>query len=170
MSIKQYIPIKKKKNDNKSSHWGQTSSHWAECCRHAGRIHPDIQPRTCLHVFHHLSQFTSYCHSTFISEIWNLFTSYKYVPNMPAFGGWSIVWHFTKPSSRQHLGFLGIPSSTDPWRSRFLLQFHSLHTLKTKGCNFRAESELRDLDENCPVCCEFVEVCFKTCWHVKLLN
>lgn len=74
-----------------------------------------------------------------------------------SFGKWTIVWHLTKPSSRQHLEFLGIPSNTDPWRNRFLLQFHSLHTPTTKECNF--EWELCDLDESCTkVCCEFVEV------------
>lgn len=146
-------------------------SFWAECCQQngGGRIHPDIQPRISLHVFYRLSQFINYSHGTFISEIWNLITNHKYVPNMPAVL-WTIVWHLTKPSSRQHLEFLGIPSNIDPWRNRFLLQFHSLHTLTTKGCNIRVESKLCDLDESCSVCCEFMEVCFKTCWHVDLLN
>ena len=95
-------------------------------------------------------------------------TSRKYVPAV--FGRMTVVWHLTKPSSGQHLGFLGVPSDTDPWRNGFLLQLRSSHTPTTKGCHFRVESDLRDLDENCPVCCEFVKVCLETRWHVELLN
>lgn len=75
-----------------------------------------------------------------------------------------------KTQQQADLAFLGIPSKRDPLRKRFLLQFSSLRTPTTKGCDFRVEWELCDLDESYPVCCEFVEVCFKTCWHVELLN
>lgn len=102
---------------------------------------------------------------------YGLITSRKYVPNLPAvLGRLTVVWHLTKPRSRRHLGFLGVCSDTDPWRNGFLLQLHSSHTPTTKGCRFMVESDLRDLDENCPVCCEFVEVCLETCWHVEMLN
>lgn len=101
----------------------------------------------------------------------SLITSCKYEPNLPAvLGRMTVVWHLTKPSSRQHLGFQGVPSDTDLWRSGFLLQLRSSHAATTKGCCFRVEWDLRDLDENCLACCEFVEVCLETCWHVELLN
>lgn len=168
--------IKKNKKEKKNlpSHWGQTSSHSGQ----------NAVSRIVVVEFFLISNPGSLCmnfiifHSLVTTPTVHLSVKYGILsqiinmyPTCPqSFGGWTTVWHLTKPSSRQHLEFLGIPSNTDPWRNRFLLQFHSLHTLTTKGCNFRVELELRDLDESCPVCCEFVEVCFKTCWHVELLN
>lgn len=102
---------------------------------------------------------------------YGLITSRKYLPNWPAvLRRMTVVWHLTKPSSRQHLGFLGVPSDTDPRRNGFLLQLCSSHTTTTKGDRFRVELDLGDVDENCLMCCEFVEVCLETRWHVKLLN
>lgn len=71
---------------------------------------------------------------------------------------------------RIHSGLLGVSSNTGWWRNKFLLWLCSSHATTTKGCHFTFELNLRDLDYICPVCCEFVEVCLKTCRHVQLLN
>lgn len=102
---------------------------------------------------------------------YGLTTNCKYVLNLPAvLRRMAVVWHLTKSNSRQHLGFLGVCSDTDTCRKGFLLQLDTSHAATTKGCCFRVESDLHDLGKNCPVCCEFVEVCLETCWHIELLN
>lgn len=102
---------------------------------------------------------------------YGLITSHRYVPNLPAVvRKMTVVWHLTKHIKGQHLEFLVFPSGADLWRNGFLQQLCSSHAPTAKGCQFRTESDLCDLDENCVVCVVNLLVCLETCWHVELLN
>lgn len=142
---------------NQFSFWADIIiNHYQQC----GRIHCDIKTRFCLHVFYYPSWFGDYSPDTFVVEYrgYGLTTSRKYVPNLPVvLRRMTVVRHLTKPSSRQHLGFLGVSSDTDTCRKGFLLQLDTSHAATTKGCCLRVESDLHDLGKNCLVCCELLK-------------
>lgn len=89
--------------------------------------------------------------------------------NLPVvLGRMTIMWY--PEEDRIHSGFLDVSSNTGWWRNEFLLLLCFSHATTRKDCHFLFELDLCDLDYICPMCCEFVEVCLKTCWHVQLLN
>lgn len=111
------IAIDFNEKNNPSSHWGQTSSHSGQklnhCHQAGGRTRPDTEYRIYFRVFYHLSQFSDYSHSTFISGIWKVMPLSPVTSMCPAClqpsAGWRLCDTSQKPAEDSIWGFWLLP-------------------------------------------------------------